>query len=328
MICAAGAPSAFGEDSGDILLPMNDSSPSPDSFSVSLRKAKKVKTEIKAVQLIKPGQNSQFTAGQLNFNWKVRSDAKKNKMKFVLENLDSGKAVSKDVRSEQLSVDLKPGNYRWRLVSSDPKVKSAWRAFEIIQSDFDVGGRAPELNIDSLASQHEAPDLSHRDVASTTADDGKVDSDTKLNEYRKKKELAEQEASDLEKRVKSAEIDAQKAMQVAKEQQARLKAVRLEKAKEEKLAKERFVKLEAARKEKMKQEEQARIRHFKKIQMAKVRLQEMNKRLRIKLQEAKDAKIEADRAASALAALSAPEASESERDPADQDDSTSTVQEE
>jgi hypothetical protein len=298
--------SAEESGDGDSLMPMTENSPTSDDMAVSLhkdRKAKPQQVEVKAVQLIKPAPNSQFTPGVLNFNWAVRSDIRKGKMTCVLENLDTGKSLAKDARGDQASFDLKPGNYRWRIVSGDAKIKSAWRAFEVTKGDFDISGRAPAMDMDNLASQHEAPDLTHLEVQNPNDDGGgKVDDDKKLKEYKHKKDMAEQEANDLEKRVKSAELDARKALQLAKEQQNKLKAVRLEKIKQEKLAKERWLKLEADRKAKIKRDKLAREKQLKELHLAQAKVKDLNKKLQIKILEAKKAKVEADRATVELTA--------------------------
>lgn len=327
VLVAFGGSTGFGEESsdGDSLMPLTENSPTSEGFSVGMRKDKKAKVdvEVKLVQLIKPGSNSQFTPGVLNFNWKVRTDVKKDKMTCVVENTESGKVISKDVRGDQATFEMKPGNYRWRVVSSDSKIKSSWRVFEVTQAEFDGRGRAADLDMDNLASQHAAVDVGHNDVS----DDGKVDDDKKLREYKQKRKLAEAEANDLEKRVKSAELDARKALQIAKDQQNRLKAARLEKLREDKLAKERFAKLEADRKAKIKREKLARAKQLKDIHIAQLKVKDLNKRLQIKILEAKKAKLDADRATAELTAkidaikkstMTASATSESARAPASQ----------
>ncbi len=332
---------AFAEDAGDSdsLMPMSDASPSNDGFAVSLHKDKNAKIEIRPVQLIKPAQNSQFTPGVLDFNWALRSDVKRGKMTCVLENLDTKKVLTKDTRGDEMTFDLKPGNYRWRVVSGDSKIKSGWRTFEVIQSDFDISGRAPAMNIENLASKRDAPDLSHFEVPDNGDDGSKVDDDKKLKEYKHKKEMAEQEAGDLEKRVKLAELDARKALQLAKDEQARLKAVRLERARDERLAKERWAKLDADRKVKVKRDKLVREKKLKELHIAQLKVKEMNEKLQIKIWEAKKAKTDTDRATAELAAkidaikkssVAAMSNSENPRVPTSQpeDDFTSNVQEE
>lgn len=298
--------SAEESGDGDSLMPLTENSPTSDDMAVSLhkdRKSRPQQVEVKAVQLIKPAPNSQFTPGVLSFNWAVRSDIKKGKMTCVLENLDTGKSLAKDARGDQASFDLKPGNYRWRIVSSDAKVKSSWRVFEVTQGDFDISGRAPAMDMDNLASPHAAPDISHLEVQNSNDDGGgKVDDDKKLKEYKHKKDMAEQEANDLEKRVKSAELDARKALQLAKDQQNKLKAVRLEKIKQEKLAKERWLKLEAERKAKIKRDKLAREKQLKELHLAQTKVKELNRKLQIKILEAKKARVDADRATAELTA--------------------------
>ncbi len=255
--------SGFSTENGDddgVLQPLMEKPPShDDGLSVSLHKDKKKKIPPNFVQLLKPEMNSEVTPGVLRFSWKVRSDIniKKNKLTFVIENLDNGKTASTEVKGEQASVAVKAGNYRWRIISSHGNFKTGWRTFEVA------------AQVENLASQ------------------------------------PEQDTSELEGRVKAAELEAKKAWQLAKIQEAKLKEVRLEKIKEDTLMRERMAKLEADRKNKIKQDKLVYARQANEIRMAKLKVQEFNKNLQLKLKEVQDAKLDAEQAASDLAAKSA-----------------------
>lgn len=300
-------------DDADVLLPMSEAPPADQGMSITLHKIKAKKKEPKPVELISPKSDAEFTPGTATFYFRIRSDMKQNKFTCVLENLQTGKKVSKDASGNQVDFDLKPGKYRWQIAARDSKVKSPWRSLDVAKEEYSSGfsgdnlKKVSDFNVDNTDSRADAPKINRADDP-TTHHTTKAEEDRKLAEYKQKKAAADQQARDLEARIKNAEMEARRALQVAKEEQLHLKQIRLEKVKAEQQARERLARLEAERQAKIRADQQARERFAKQkakqaetVHIAKMRLQEAIKRYKIKLQETEAAKELAEKASKDLA---------------------------
>jgi colicin import membrane protein len=143
------------------------------------------------------------------------------------------------------------------------------------------------ITVDNSTSEYE-PQVAHDDVREDK--NGAQDS-------KERKLATDQQAADIERQMKAAQLEAQRAMRVAKEQQQRLANLQAEKVREEKLAKQRLAKLEAERLAKAKAEKLARERDKKllaqkgkEVVLAKAKVEKAKTRFQNLVKEAKKAK--------------------------------------
>src|SRR5437660_6459438 len=101
------SPPLYADDSG-VLFPLGEQPPPSSSdggMSVTTRKiksAKKRASEVKPIELLSPRPDADFTPGMATFNWKIRNDVKKGKFVYTLENLETGRKLTKEVRAEEV----------------------------------------------------------------------------------------------------------------------------------------------------------------------------------------------------------------------------------
>jgi hypothetical protein len=284
---------APGDDS-DILTPLSDdatdSKPSSEGFNVTTKKIKGLKIDQtpRAIVIVKPAPKAKFTRGVIEFAWKVNADLSSRKSIIALENLDTGEITNHPTGDKSLSLELAPGKYRWQVMIAGSSAQTFWRYIEVIGSTQVADGSLksiPSFDIQNPTSNYE-PKISHDELR-------KEQDSSPLN----KKNSSQQQAKDLEKQVRAAQLEAKKAMKLAQDEQAHLAQLKLEKIQAEKLEKQKLAKAEADRRAQIVADRVAKQKEKKLLaqresekRLARTKVEKAQKKFRLLVEQVKKAR--------------------------------------